>query len=191
MNSIRNFACLTLLALALLAAGVAQGEPLHTYLTYSGAPETSIDINIILSKEAESVDVYYDIEARTEPAAYAHHVKAEYVQTPMELSDRRMVYVAALKDLTPGTVYHFMTSDEVGGPSKPRKFRTLPGGTAPFRFVNGGDMGAGAGVVSRGAGATGLSTAEVSGKPYATLKSMPSVPMMTPSSRRRVPTLMP
>ncbi len=147
MNSTRYFTCSALLALALLAVDVAHGEPLHTYLTYSGAPETSIDINIILPKEAESVDVYYDIEARTEPAAYAHHVKAEYVQTPMELSDRRMVYVAALKDLTPGTVYHFMTSDETGGPSKPRKFRTLPGGVAPFRFVNGGDMGVDGAVV--------------------------------------------
>src|SRR5690606_4871579 len=95
-----------------------------------------------LPRDAESVDVYYDVEPRTEPAAFANHVKATYVQTPMELSDRRMLYVAALKDLTPGTVYHFMTNDERTGLSKVRKFRTLPGGAAPIRFVNGGDMGA-------------------------------------------------
>lgn len=138
MKLFRIIATLSFLVLALRQA---QGEPLHTYLTYSGAPETTIDINIILSKDSETVDVYYDTEARTEPGTYAHHVKAEYVQTAMELSDRRMMYVAALKDLSPGTVYHFMTNDEVGGPSKARSFRTLPGGVAPFRFVNGGDMG--------------------------------------------------
>lgn len=141
MNFPRFFTLSAVLALALLAACVVHGEPLHTYLTYSGAPETTIDINVILPKEAESVDVFYDTEARTEPTTYAHHVKAAYVQTPMELSDRRTMYVAALKELTPGTVYYFMTSDEVSGPSKPRKFKTLPGGVAPFRFIDGGDMG--------------------------------------------------
>ena len=104
MKFSRCFTVSTLLVLAFLTACMAHSEPLHTYLTYSGAPETTIDINIILPKEAESVDVFYDIEARTEPTAYAHHVKADYVQTPMELSDNRTMYVAALKELSPGTV---------------------------------------------------------------------------------------
>ena len=141
MKLLRFRTRLTLLVLALFLLPGAQGEPLHTYLTYSGAPETTIDINIILPDDAESVDVYYDTEARTDPATFAHHVKAAYVQTPMELSDRRMMYVAALKELAPGTVYHFMTNDEKTGPSKVRNFRTLPGGVAPVRIVNGGDMG--------------------------------------------------
>lgn len=143
MKSIRLFLFLLLAMAALPPLAAVQAEPLHIYLTYSGAPETSVDINIVLPRGAESVDVYYDTEARTEPAAFAHHVKATYVQTPMELSDRRSMYVAALKDLAPGTVYHFMTNDEESGPSAVRKFRTLPGGTAPLRIINGGDMGAG------------------------------------------------
>lgn len=131
---------LTLLALGILAAAVAGAQPLHIYLTYSDAPETSIDINIILPRASDVVEVHYDTEAREEAGGYAHQARAEYVQTPMELSDRRTLYVAALKDLKPGTVYHFMTTDERTGASAAHKFRTLPGGTAPVRFINGGDM---------------------------------------------------
>jgi len=130
-----------LATLTLLACALSGAEPLHVYLTYSDAPETSIDINIILPRDSEAVEVHFDTAPHAEPGEYANHVPAQYVQTPMELSDRRTLYVVALKELTPGTVYHFMTTDEQTGASTPRSFRTLPGGNAPIRFVNGGDMG--------------------------------------------------
>ena len=125
-----------------LAAGLAHGAPSHIYLTYSGAPETSIDINIILPSQVDSVTVHYDTAGHgDDAAAYGSTVEATYVQSAMELSDRRSLYVAALQDLKPGTEYHFLVTEKKYGPSTPRAFRTLPGGTAPLRFVNGGDMG--------------------------------------------------
>ncbi len=138
MNRIRLAAALA----AILIAGFAFAEPMHVYLTYSGAPETTIDINVIIPEKAEVVDVYYDTVTRDgKPESYAQHVTAVYHQTLMELSDRRAVFVAALKDLKPGTEYYFVAGDAEYGLSRERKFRTLPGGDAPLRFVNGGDMG--------------------------------------------------
>lgn len=143
MNRVRkNWLCISVVTVVVLAV-TACAEPLHVYLTYSGAPETSIDINVIIPEKAESVDVYYDTQARDgKPESYAHHVTATYHQTWMELSDRRAMFVAALTGLEPGTDYYFVAGEEEYGLSKERKFRTLPGGDAPLRFVNGGDMGA-------------------------------------------------
>lgn len=125
-----------------VVCGAAIAEPLHVYLTYSGAPETSIDINIQTQDKVPAVDVYYDTVPRGgDPKAYGSHVTATYIQTTMELSDRRALYVAAIKDLKPGTEYYFVAGEGKYGLTKERKFRTLPGGEAPFRFVDGGDMG--------------------------------------------------
>ena len=131
---------LTLCIMALTA--LAQAAPNHIYLTYSDAPETSVDVNIILPREVDGVFVHYDVEEHGEAIEkYKLLVEAKYVPTPMELSDRRVLYVARLTGLTPGTNYHFLVGEEKYGNAKPRKFKTLPGGVAPFRFVNGGDMG--------------------------------------------------
>jgi len=140
MKTIRR---LGILAVAFLVVAAACAEPLHIYLTYSGAPETSIDINVLTPDKVAAVNVHYDTEPHgTNVNAYPNHAIAAYHQTTMELSDRRALYVAAIKDLTPGTVYYFVAGEAKYGLSKVRKFRTLPGGNAPFRFVNGGDMGA-------------------------------------------------
>lgn len=117
-------------------------EPLHLYLTYSGAPETTIDINVLMNEKTGAVDIYYDTESRTGgPSAYRHHVKAVYHRSLMELADDRAIYTAALEDLTPGTDYYFIAGDPEDGFTKEKKFRTLSGGNAPLRFINGGDMG--------------------------------------------------
>jgi len=131
------------LALFVMAvAGLAQAAPNHIYLTYSDAPESTIDINIIVPRQVDDVFVYYDTEAHgEEKGKYTHLVKARYVNTPMELADRRALYVATLTGLKAGTAYNFLVDEKKYGPSKPRSFKTLPGGTQPFRFVNGGDMG--------------------------------------------------
>jgi len=134
---------LALATMVCMVAGLAHGAPRHIYLTYSGAPETSIDINIVFPRgQAKSMTLHYDVVPRgDDPSAYAHTAEAVYHPTTMELSDRRSMYVVALTDLKPGTDYHFLVTEESGN-STPRKFRTLPGGTAPLRFVNGGDMSA-------------------------------------------------
>jgi len=121
----------------------AQADPRHIYLTYSDDPESSVDINIIVESDVEVMHVYYDTEPRHEVRdAYANHVEAVHVPTPMALADGRALYVAALKNLTPGTLYSFVAGESEFGYSRELKFKTLPGGDAPLRFVNGGDMGA-------------------------------------------------
>jgi acid phosphatase type 7 len=139
--------CALALVLPLLA-GEALAEPKHVYLTYSGAPETSIDINVILPREQSGVAIYYDTEPRDgNPESYAFKSAAPHVQTMMELSDRRHLYVGALDDLRPGTTYYFVAGEDTYGLSRERKFRTLPGGDEPFRIVNGGDMGVSGAVI--------------------------------------------
>ncbi|MBI4557344.1 MAG: metallophosphoesterase family protein [Candidatus Hydrogenedentes bacterium] len=124
-------------------AVLASAAPPYVYLTYSDAPDTSIDINLLIPAKVPAVDVYYDTESRAgKTDAYINHVNAAYHQTLMELSDRRALYVAALKGLKPGTVYYFVAGEAKYGMTTERKFRTLPGGSKPLRFVNGGDMGA-------------------------------------------------
>lgn len=123
-------------------AALSHAAPRHIYLTYSDAPETTVDINIIIERQVESVMVHFDTEDHGEDMdKYAAAQKAKYVPTPMEMSDRRSLYVATLTGLTPGKIYHFIVDEKKYGPSAVRKFRTLPGGKEPIRFVNGGDMG--------------------------------------------------
>lgn len=136
-KSLSTFAVLVLLALSV------QADPRHIFLTYSGAPETSIDVNIIVDGSSDPVYVFYDSEPRHEDRdAYRHTIEAKYVPTPMELADGRRLHVAALSGLAPGTTYSFVAGEATDGYSRELKFRTLPGGDAPIRFVNGGDMGA-------------------------------------------------
>ena len=130
------------LALVLGAALSAFAGPRHIYLTYSDAPETTIDVNIITEKKTDRVFVFYDTISRGgERGDYTFVAEATYRKSPMELADYRALYVARLTNLTPGTMYHFLAGDGTYGYSYERKFRTLPGGDAPIRFVNGGDMG--------------------------------------------------
>jgi hypothetical protein len=114
---------------------------LHVYLTNSGAPDTTIDINVLMNEKTESVDVYFDTDSGQKPEDYSHHVKATYHRSLMELADDRAIYAAALGGLSPGTTYYFIAGDAEEGFTKEKKFRTLPGGDAPLRFINGGDMG--------------------------------------------------
>jgi hypothetical protein len=131
-----------LLLLALVWTVSAAADPKHVYLTYSDAPETTIDINIVTDRKTDKVHVYYDTVSRGgNTETYTYTVEAVYIPSTIELADRRALYVARLTGLTPGTMYYFMTGDDTYGYTYERKFRSLPGGDAPIRFVNGGDMG--------------------------------------------------
>ncbi|HPO12821.1 MAG TPA: metallophosphoesterase family protein [Candidatus Hydrogenedentes bacterium] len=126
--------------LAVMGGGAA--EPLHTYLTYSDDPTTSIDINVFIERKVPKVTLFYDTESRKgEQAKYAQQMDLPYIQTMLEILDGRACYVAALKNLKPNTLYYFVVGDEKYGYTVERSFRTLPGGNAPLRFINGGDMG--------------------------------------------------
>jgi acid phosphatase type 7 len=136
------------LAICLALPASAQAQPTHVYLTYSGAPETTIDINVVLARKQPQVEIYYDTQPRGgDPDAYAHRAPATYTPTTMELADRRSMYVGALTGLRPGTTYYFVAGATPAEVSRERAFRTLPGGDAPVRFVNGGDMGVDGAVV--------------------------------------------
>ena len=51
MTKIRR---ITFLAIALAWVFVAAAEPMHVYRTFSGAPETSIDINVMLKDKVNT-----------------------------------------------------------------------------------------------------------------------------------------
>ena len=125
-----------------LFAGSATADPRHVYLTHSDAPETSIDINIITDRKTDGVQVFFDEESRNGVRKdYRYRMETQYYPSTIELSDQRALYVAKLENLKPGTTYHFLAGDETYGFGHERKFNTLPGGDAPIRFINGGDMG--------------------------------------------------
>jgi hypothetical protein len=133
---------LFLSAVLVSIATTAVAQPKHFYLTYSGDPVNSIDINFFLERESDGVTVHVDTESRGgKVAEYKNTIDATYTQSLIELVDRRALYVVALKNLKPNTEYYFVAGSPKYGYGKERKFRTLAGGNAPIRFVNGGDMG--------------------------------------------------
>tara|TARA_R110001592_G_scaffold24159_1_gene93702 strand:- start:653 stop:1867 length:1215 start_codon:yes stop_codon:yes gene_type:complete len=142
MTCLKSIRILFVASLFVAFSHIAHAAPSHIFLTYSGAPESSVDINIILPRQVDGVFVYYDTADQGDVTEkYTFIVKAHYIPTPMELSDGRVMYVARITDLKPGTDYSFLVDEKKYGASSLRKFRTLPGCTAPLRFVNGGDMG--------------------------------------------------
>ncbi len=138
----RNFTSLWVCVLGLSASLAASADPLHVYLTYSGAPETSIDINVIEPGTVKAVEIYYDTKPHHgEHGAYPNKAEAKYHKTHIEQTDGRTIHAAALTGLKPDQTYYFIAGEATNGFSKERAFRTLPGGKASFRFVDGGDMG--------------------------------------------------
>ena len=139
---VKRFILVLCIAAVSFASSTTIAEPLHVYLTYSGAPESSIDINVVETKKTKKVEVFYDTVSRGDDTTkYAHHARAKYKKTELEKSDGRTMHVAAIKRLQPATTYYFTAGNGEFGYTKERSFRTLPGGSAPFRFVDGGDMG--------------------------------------------------
>ncbi len=132
---------LVFLALLWVFSLSGEAQPKHTYLTYSDDPATSIDINLLIVRKTPDVVIYWDTQPHNgEKDKYAHQTPATYYQTVLEILDRRALYLASLKNLTPGQTYYFIAGDEKNGFSEEKSFRTMAGGNAPFRFVTGGDM---------------------------------------------------
>lgn len=131
--------------LLVLAAGRAQAEPRHVYLTWN-SPNTASEIvvNFQTMTDATNPGVHYDVAPHPggKPADYALHATGETHKIE-GLPDGRSIHWVKLTGLEPGKPYHFIAGDEAGGFSAERKFHTLPADSTQFRFVTGGDIGVG------------------------------------------------
>lgn len=88
-----------------------------------------------------SAHAFYDTESRDgDPTAYRQQESGR-TRTIPGLHDGRFVHRILLKGLDPGRTYYFIVGDATTGYSKEIKFKTLPGGASPLRFVAGGDVG--------------------------------------------------
>ncbi len=138
------------LLVALLVAACLQGEYpgseedlFHVYLTWAkDQTATSITINYHhTKKDFSTAQVYYDTQSRAgDPSQYAFHSNGK---SKKQKHLKRKIEVVTLQNLSPDTTYYFVVGDETSGFSGEKKFRTLPGGSAPVKFVQGGDMGNG------------------------------------------------
>lgn len=130
-----------LLAVFLSISYAALAQPRHIYLTYSGDPSTSIDVNFHTDGIQENARVYWDVESRAgKRRQYEHQVDAS--STVFEgLRVERTVHTANLTGLQPNTTYYFVAGNRKAGYSEERSFRTVPNDGSPIRFITGGDMG--------------------------------------------------
>ncbi|MCH7911282.1 MAG: fibronectin type III domain-containing protein [Candidatus Hydrogenedentes bacterium] len=137
MNATR---CIAFLLPCFLAMVTAIAEPRHVYLTWQGDTGTTMTVNYQTLKKTRKTEVHYDTVSRGgDPKAYAHHVTGTSHQIP-DMMDERLIHVVELQNLKPGGTYYFIAGDPRRGFSKELKFRTIPSGDAPIRFVTGGDM---------------------------------------------------
>src|SRR5690606_15447771 len=105
------------------------------YLTWSGDPTTTMDVNWVDIYPESTNDLFFR-EAGTE--AEWEQVEATHTVVKPSSLQRRMVQ---LRDLEPDTLYHI----NIGGPAGSEKdgwtFRTMPADLSrPIRFITGGDM---------------------------------------------------
>lgn len=136
----RQFAMVFVLlgVLALALSGCA--APFHVYLTWQNDPSTTMTVNFQTPATDAKGLVYYDTEARGDDAA-AYQFKAEAAPHSVPfIEGKRAVFNVELKDLQPGTTYHFIYGVDGKRLSKPRKFKTIPNDDSPIRFVAGGDQ---------------------------------------------------
>ena len=88
-----------------------------------------------------SAHVFYDTHPRSgDPKAYTQEAVGQ-TRTIAGLPDGRFIHRVRLTGLEAGHTYFFVVGDDTTGYSSEIRFRTLPGGDAPLRFVVGGDMG--------------------------------------------------
>lgn len=116
-------------------------EPFNVYLMLGNEPATSIIVQYHTKVETATTTVLYATEPiRGHRELYPWKTTGTTWQIP-GLADNRWLHAVTLQNLRPATTYYFIAGDTQNGFSEERSFRTQPGGTAPFRFVIGGDMG--------------------------------------------------
>ncbi len=124
----------------------AATDPFHCYLTWQNDTSTTITVNYHTRSDAGQSLVRFDIVSRGGvPDDYMFQASGNSHQVPgLEAVEgvARTIHVVELTDLLTGQEYYFIAGDPVTGFTDERKFRTIPDGGEPIRFVTGGDMGA-------------------------------------------------
>ncbi len=140
-NSKLRLAPVVIVAVAFGLAFGAIAQPRHIYLTYSGDPATSMDINFHSDGEQSDAKVFWDTESRDgKRRQYTNQTDA--TSTVFEgLRVERTVHTGNLSGLQPNTTYYFIAGNRKAGYSEERSFRTIPNDGSPIRFITGGDMG--------------------------------------------------
>lgn len=123
--------------------------PFGIYITFDSDPSRQATVHyqtlpqdgtVAFGSEGEAC-CYYDVSSHDgPPESYPLHATGE-TYTIAGLRDGRLVNRVVLSQLEPGRTYYFIVGDDSAGYSSERKFKTLPGGDSPLRFVVGGDIG--------------------------------------------------
>lgn len=128
------------LAILLLGLAGCATNPNHVYLTWQGDPSTTMTVNFHSAEAASDLTLHYDTESRGgEPGAYRYAASGASRQIP-GLKDGRHIHHVEATELEPGATYHFVLADGSNVLTEELRFRPLPGGNAPLRFISGGDM---------------------------------------------------
>jgi hypothetical protein len=112
----------------------------HVYLTWQHDPRTTMTVNFQSPEHYENLTLAYDTKSHAGDAAnYPLSASGTVRQIP-GLKDERYIYHIEATDLLPGETYHFVLADGGKSVTKEFRFRPLPAGDAPLRFISGGDM---------------------------------------------------
>ena len=133
----RTFA-VVVVSLLILSANV-HSAPRHVYLTWQGDTSTTMTVNFHTEKQGDSIVLFDKIAHKGKEENYPSRITGKAHQIP-GLNDNRWIHVVELTGLEPNTDYYFVAGNETNGYSKERKFRTIPAGDEPLRFISGGDM---------------------------------------------------
>lgn len=134
----RYCAYFVLIPVLLLLGGCARID--HVYLTWQHDPRTTMTVNFQSQEYYEHLKLVYDTVSHDGVAAdYALSAEGSVRQIP-GLRDERYIYHIEATDLSPGETYHFVLASEGESVTEELRFRPLPPGSAPLRFISGGDM---------------------------------------------------
>ena len=124
-----------------VSAFVQAAPPIAVYLTWQGNTSTSITVNYLTEELSARSIVYFDTESQEGEALRYRRQLGGRGSTLPGLPSGPKVHRVQLTGLFPGRDYFFVAGDPRTGMTEERKFRTLPNGGEPIRFVVGGDMG--------------------------------------------------
>ncbi len=127
------------IASILSTTAAVAAAPLHVYLTWQGDTSRTMTVTFHTEEPLTGAQVRFDTQSRGgQSAAYASRAEAES-RLVSGLRKPRYIHTVELTKLDPGTAYYFIAGAE-GNFGREMKFRTIPEGDAPIRFVTGGDM---------------------------------------------------
>jgi len=129
-------ACLTSDAAAENAAST-QG-PFHIRLIWTENPQNQATVSWSTAEASNINTVHYDVSPHTEAARYAFKVDAHLNGRFSSDKPELHYHHATLKELKPGTVYHFVVRTD-RGTSKSFHFKTAPASDEDFSIIFGGD----------------------------------------------------